>query len=60
MGRVKQDFVAKYQTVKDGDLEETRFSAGDSVHVVQTWQHHYLIKDKDGHFYNIKKELIEP
>jgi hypothetical protein len=60
MGKVKQDFVAKFQTVKDGEVEEHPFSAGEAVTVVQTWLHHFLIKDKDGHFYNIKKELIEP
>ncbi len=60
MASVKQDFIAKYQTTTDGDVEEKQFSTGETVSIVQTWEHHYLIKDKDGHYYNIKKELISP
>ena len=60
MASVKQQFTAKYQTTKDGDMEEATFSVGDSVTIVHTWAEHFLIKDRDGHYYNIKKELITP
>lgn len=59
MAKIAKDFVAKFQTTKDGDMEETQFKAGDDISVVQTWQNHFLIKDKNGHFYNVAKELIQ-
>jgi hypothetical protein len=59
MATFKEDFTAKYQTTKDADIEETTFSTGDSVKLVQTWDDYVLIKDDDGHFYNIPKDKIE-
>lgn len=59
MATVKSNFVAKLQTSKNAEMEETAFSSGDSVTVVQTWDNFYLIKDDDGHFYNVRKDLIE-
>ncbi len=60
MASVKKDVTAKYQTTKDADIEETSFKPGDQVTIVQTWQRHYLVKDRDGHFYNLTKDVIEP
>jgi len=59
MATLKEDVVLKYQVTKDGDIEEASFSAGDSVELVQTWETHCLIKDDDGHFYNVAKDKID-
>jgi hypothetical protein len=58
MATIKEDISLKFQTTKDGDIEETSFSSGDEVDVVSTWDAYYLIKDKDGHFYNIPKDKL--
>lgn len=59
MATVNEDFTAKYQTTKDADIEETGFSAGDEVEIVQTWDEYVLIKDDDGHLYNVPKDKID-
>ena len=61
MATVKEDITLKYQTTKDGDIEETSFSAGDDVEMVQSWDNadFCLIKDDDGHFYNIPKDKLD-
>lgn len=59
MATVKEAITLKYQTTKDGDMEETSFSNGQSVTVISEWQNHYLIKDDDGHFYNIPKDKVQ-
>jgi NADPH-dependent curcumin reductase CurA len=59
MATFKEDFTAKYQTTKDADIEETTFAAGDEVSSVQTWDDYVLVKDDDGHFYNVPKDKID-
>ena len=59
MATIKEEITLKFQTTKDGDIEETSFSAGDEVSVIQEWAHHFLIKDDDGHFYNVAKDKID-
>ena len=59
MARLNSDFVARYQTTLDEEVEETAFEAGDEVRIMATWKHHYLVKDNEGHFYNIPRQLIE-
>lgn len=60
MATVKSDFSAKFQTNTDADIEATQFTSGEEVTVVQTWDNFFLIKDNDGHFYNVAKENIQP
>ena len=43
----------------DGDIEETNFSAGDEVELVDTWSNHVMVKDDDDHYYNVPKNMIE-
>ena len=59
MATFKEDFVGKYQTTTDGDIEETNFSEGDEVEIVDTWSNHVLVKDDDDHYYNVPKDIIE-
>lgn len=61
MATIKEDITLKLQTTKDGDIEETSFSAGDEVEVVETWKNagYVLIKDGDGHFYNIPADKLD-
>jgi len=59
MAQFKNDFVARFRTSLDEDVEETAFVAGDEVRVMAIWKRHYLVKDDEGHFYNIPRELIE-
>lgn len=60
MATIKTDSSVRYQTVRNGEIEEKRFHVGEDVHLVQTWEHHYLVKDRDGHYYNLRKELVQP
>ena len=59
MATIKEDITLKYQTTKDGDMEETEFSAGDTVELIQARDNYYLFKDDDGHFYNIPKDKLD-
>ncbi len=59
MATIKEAFSAKLQTTKTGDVEDRAFTAGEKVHIVQEWQHHYLVKTTDGHYFNLKKELVQ-
>ncbi|RYF08216.1 MAG: hypothetical protein EOO40_07975 [Deltaproteobacteria bacterium] len=60
MATVRSDFSAKFQTSKESDLESTDFKAGDEVTVVQSWDEFFLIKDDNGHYYNVAKDHIQP
>ena len=59
MATIKEDITLKLQAVKDGDIEDISFSEGDSVELIQTWDEYYLIKDDDGHFFNIPKDKLD-
>lgn len=59
MATIKHDLTVKFQTTKDGDVEQTHFKAGDAVTVVQIWERFVLIKDDEGHFYNVPKDAVE-
>jgi len=59
MASITEDVSLKFMTTKDGDLEETSFSAGDEVEIVETWDEYFLIKCDDGHFYNVAKNKVE-
>ena len=61
MATIKEEITLKFQTTVDGDIEETSFSAGDDVDVVQKWDGlpYVLTKDGDGHFYNIPADKID-
>lgn len=60
MATVTQNVTLKFQTTKDGDIEEVPFAPGDPLTIVQAWDHFYLVKDNDGHYYNIAKDLVAP
>ena len=60
MAIIKEDITLKFATTKDSDIEETAFSSGDEVDLIETWEHHILIRDDDGHFYNIPKDKLDP
>lgn len=59
MATINRDLTANFQTTKDGDVEQTHFKAGDSVTLVQIWDAFVLIKDDEGHFYNLPKDAVE-
>lgn len=59
MAKIKENVTLKLVTTKDGDVEEMSFLKGDEVTLVKTWNHFYLIKDKNGHYYNIRKEKLD-
>jgi len=60
MATMKEDFVAKYQTTTDADVEEVTLSAGDEVTVVQQWDNNLvLIKDGDGHYHNLPQDKVD-
>jgi hypothetical protein len=59
MAQIKETHVAKFQTTKGGDIEETTFAAGTEVTVIKEWEHFFLVKDEHGHYYNLPKSVVE-
>ena len=61
MATISKDVRLKYQATTDGEVETVSFSAGDEVDVVQKWPEagYVLFKDSDGHYFNIKADLID-
>lgn len=61
MATIKEDITLKLHTTVDSDIEETSFSSGDDVEVVERWDDagYVLIKDDDGHFYNIPADKLD-
>ena len=50
--------ITRTRTVKlrpnvDSDIEEITLQEGDTVKVVQKWDRFYLVKDAQGHFFNL-------
>lgn len=52
--------TAGLRTCKDAELEEISFTEGDVVDIIQEWQHFWLVKDADGHYYNLPKDCVLP
>ncbi len=59
MATFNEDITLKFVTTKDSDIEETEFSSGDEVEILETWDHHFLIKDDEGHYYNVPKDKLD-
>ena len=53
------DVELKLATNKDADIETVTFHAGDTAHIVKTWDRFFLIKDDNGHYYNVPKDKIQ-
>lgn len=60
MAKITEEITAQFQTTTDSDIEETHFQAGDEVEIVETWKRHYLVRDSEGHYYNLPKDKVEP
>ena len=59
MATFNEDITLKLVTCKDSDIEDISFSSGDEVEILETWSNHYLIKDDDGHYYNVTKDKLD-
>ena len=59
MATIKEEVTLKFITTKDGDMEEKSFAAGESIEIMESWEGHYLIKDDDGHLFNVQKSFVE-
>lgn len=60
MATVKEGFTYKYQANKNSGIEETTFSPGDEVEVVQEWNNDMcLIRDADGVVYNVPTNNLD-
>ena len=59
MAKFKESVILKFQTHIDADVEETQFSVGDEVEIMEEWSQWYLIKDESDHYYNVPKDKIE-
>ena len=55
MAKVVKAFSAKFQTTRDGDIEETHFAVGDEVTLMKAWDAFDLVRDQEGHCFNIRK-----
>ena len=43
MATINEDITLKFVTTKDADIEETAFSSGDEVEILETWDDYFLI-----------------
>ena len=59
MAKMKENMTLKFQITKDADIEEAAFKVGDDVKIVREFGSHYLVRARDGHYYNIKKGAID-
>ncbi len=57
--RLKDDTSLKYQPNLGEEVEEVDFPAGTEFAVLQEWDTAWLVKDDDGHLFNVKKSLAE-
>lgn len=57
--RITQDVTLKFQPNLGEDVEEIDFAAGTEMAVLQEWEQAWLVKDDDGHLFNVKKEVCE-
>ncbi len=60
MARCKTDLTLKLQLNKQAEIETRELKAGDPVTISQAFAAVYLIRDAEGHYYNVPKEKIEP
>ena len=59
MATVKEGFTYKYQANKNTSIEETTFSPGDELEVVQEWSNDMcLVRDGEGVVYNVPKKNL--
>lgn len=59
MAKILRSLTAGLLTNTTADLEQISFAAGDEVEIIKEWDHFYLVKDGDGHFYNLPKDAIQ-
>lgn len=60
MATITRALTCGLKTNKEADVEEVTFRPGDTVDVVKEWDRFFLVKDEDGHFYNLPKDAVEP
>lgn len=53
MAKIARTRTARLRPNKDSDVEEVTLQAGDEVKLIKTWEHFHLIKDAQGHFFNL-------
>ena len=57
---MKADATLRFQSNLGEEVQEVELSAGDELAVLQEWETAWLVKDADGHLFNVKKELADP
>lgn len=60
MANITRNLEAGLVTSKGAETETTAFTAGDEVEIIKEWQEFWLVKDQDGHFYNLPKDAVQP
>jgi len=60
MAKCRVALTLKLQTNKQADIETRELQAGDVVTITHTFEAVVLIRDAEGHYYNVPKDKIEP
>ena len=60
MAKCKIALTLKLQTNKQADVESRELKPGDTVTITHTFGEVVLIRDAEGHYYNVPKDKIEP
>ncbi len=58
MATFKEDMTLRLTSNKDAETESVDFHAGDHVHVTHEWARFYLVRDDNGHYFNVPKDKI--
>jgi hypothetical protein len=57
--RPKEACTLKHQANLGEQVDEVELEAGEELVVLREWDHHYLVKNRDGKLFNVRKELVE-
>jgi SH3-like domain-containing protein len=58
MAKIIRTLTVKLRPNTDSEVEEVVLREGDDVKLVRTWDRFHLIKDNDGHFYNVPLDVV--
>lgn len=58
MAQLNRQMTLKLWPNKDADVEEIELGPHSAIDIVQEWDAYFLIKDADGHYFNVAKDAV--
>ena len=59
MAQLNRKMTLKSWPNKDADVEDVELGPESSIDIVQEWEAYFLVKDADGHYFNIAKDAVD-